>query len=126
MSTLLKQVAQPRSKSTYKRFNTGSKVCECGSPKESRSIQCNECSRKKFRPPELREIVFIVGEPCRLIPLGGSDKYSIVDAARYDELMRFKWHIARSGNTFYAIRTDVRNSKPVTIRMHREILVGPD
>lgn len=66
----------------------------------------------------------IDGVYCRLIPLT-KGQYTIVDAADYEWLMKWKWHVQWNGATksFYATRTVLNELKAsVTIRMNRQIL----
>lgn len=50
-------------------------------------------------------------------------KFAIVDDLDFEWLSNFKWRLAKSGRTFYAIRWSPRNNgKRHLVQMHREIL----
>lgn len=50
-------------------------------------------------------------------------KIALVDDEDFEHLNQWKWHIQKSGNTYYAIRTEwLSKSKCICVRMHREIL----
>lgn len=50
-------------------------------------------------------------------------KVAIVDAADYEWLIQWKWHIENQGHICYAVRCLwLGNNKSTTIKMHREIL----
>lgn len=61
----------------------------------------------------------------KLIPLN-KDKFATVDDSDYDWLSQWHWFFQsnRNGNG-YAVRKTTRNSKPVWLKMHREILGAP-
>jgi hypothetical protein len=59
-------------------------------------------------------------EADRRIPLT-QGRYAIVNADDYYRLVRFRWHAAFNGTTFYAARL----GKGKTIKMHREIMGAP-
>jgi hypothetical protein len=48
--------------------------------------------------------------------------FATVDADDYERLSQYKWHVEKSGNTYYAVRIE----KGRAIKMHREILNAPD
>jgi hypothetical protein len=50
------------------------------------------------------------------------DKFTIVDASKYDYLMQWWWYAQPSGKNFYAMRAGVVDGKKIQIRMHRVIL----
>jgi len=52
-------------------------------------------------------------------------KVAQVDDEDYEFLNQWKWCAAKSGNTFYAIRTMINNGNRRTTRMHRLILNAP-
>jgi hypothetical protein len=56
---------------------------------------------------------------CR-IPLT-QGKYAIVDPDDYFRLSKFKWYAAKSGSTFYAVRSINRGGKCYRLHMHREV-----
>lgn len=60
--------------------------------------------------------------PARIIPLT-QGYFAIVDADKYDLLMKWKWCV-QGGNSFwaYAVRMEKIDGKWKTIRMHRQIL----
>jgi len=69
------------------------------------------------------------GYAFRRIPLT-QGKYAIVDPERYEELAKYKWHLARSERGLYAVRL-VRAKKggrykQKTVRMHWVILEPPE
>lgn len=49
-------------------------------------------------------------------------KVVLVDDKDYDELIKTKWHLLKSKNTFYASRTYMVDGKKKHISMHRQIL----
>jgi hypothetical protein len=67
------------------------------------------------------------GYAFRRIPLT-QGKYAIVDPEDYERLARYKWHLNRGGQTFYAVRSVwVSGEKKLKgQRMHREILKVED
>ena len=57
----------------------------------------------------------------KIIPLS-QDKFTFVDDEDYKDLMRFKWYVRRTGNTFYA-RRNIRIDRKLSVEeMHRRIL----
>lgn len=51
------------------------------------------------------------------------DKVALVDDEDFEYLNQFKWHIQKSGDTFYAVRTLwIDKFHGTTIRMHRFLL----
>jgi len=63
------------------------------------------------------------------IPLT-KNKITIVDDDDYEWLKKWKWHVIKGGNSFYALRNEylgVVNHKKIlkTITMHREIINAP-
>ena len=60
----------------------------------------------------------------RLIKLTNG-KTAIVDAHRYDALMKFSWRAVQARSSWYAKTTIVKNGKPITICMHRFIARTP-
>ena len=66
------------------------------------------------------------GYPFRRIPLT-QGKYAIVDPEDYERLSKHKWHLQRTNQTFYAVRTAKRTERPrrQAIWMHRCILPPP-
>jgi hypothetical protein len=66
------------------------------------------------------------GYPFCRIPLT-RDKYAIVDPDDYFRLSKRKWFAAKSGLTFYAVRSIInKNGKKSRHYMHREVLKVPD
>jgi len=67
------------------------------------------------------------GYPFRRIRLT-QGKYAIVDPDDYARLSRYKWHAAKGGHSFYAMRGQWSGKlkKRLTIMMHREIIDVPD
>jgi len=65
------------------------------------------------------------GYPFRRIPLT-QGKYAIVDPEDYERLNKYKWHVQRGANTYYACRNSRIGKKRVSIKMHRQILNPPD
>jgi len=54
-------------------------------------------------------------------------KYAIVDCDDYFELIKYKWHAYRCGNTFYASRSiRTKDGKKHGFNMHRQVLKVPD
>jgi len=79
---------------------------------------CDNFKRaRELLPPELAEAL---AEGAKLIPLTRG-KFAIVDAADYEWLNQYKWHVQKHKNTSYA-RTQ-KNGK--SIRMHRLITGAP-
>jgi len=60
------------------------------------------------------------GYPFRRIPLT-QGKFAIVDPDDYEWLNKYKWHVNRGANTYYACRNSRIGKKRVSIKMHREI-----
>lgn len=60
----------------------------------------------------------------KLIPLT-QGKSAMVDDDDYHYLMQWKWHAAKDGNTYYALRACYENGKNIKIKMHR-LLLGLD
>ncbi len=58
----------------------------------------------------------------KLIPLT-KGKFSIVDEADYEDLMRFNWHFQKRG---YAARNATIGEKRVVVKMHRQIMNAPE
>jgi hypothetical protein len=51
------------------------------------------------------------------------NQVALIDDDDYEWLMRWKWHVAKGGNTFYAVRQiHLVNGKRGTVLMHRQIL----
>jgi hypothetical protein len=67
------------------------------------------------------------GYPFRRIPLNKC-KYAIVDPDDYERLRKYKWHISKTDNTYYAIRHKwlPKEKRHTTVSMHREIIDVPD
>jgi hypothetical protein len=49
-------------------------------------------------------------------------KFALVDDENYVDLMQFKWHAVRAGNTFYAERSIRIGKRTMVELMHRRIL----
>ena len=47
---------------------------------------------------------------------------ALVDAADYDFLMRWSWHVRRQRNKWYAVRHDYTDGTPRWMKMHRVIM----
>ena len=64
----------------------------------------------------------IVGDTCtqRLIPLTRG-KFAVVDANDYPRLVQYRWHAARYGDTFHAVRR--QNGK--VVKMHHHLMRTP-
>jgi len=75
---------------------------------------------KRARELLAPELAAALAEGAKLIPLT-QGKFAIVDAADYDWLNQYKWHVIKYKNTSYA-RTQ-KNGK--SIRMHRLITGAP-
>jgi len=79
---------------------------------------CDNFKRaREILPPDLAEAL---AEGAKLIPLT-QGKFAIVDAADYEWLNQYKWHVKKHKHTSYA-RTQ-KNGK--SIRMHRLITSAP-
>jgi hypothetical protein len=62
----------------------------------------------------------------RRIPLT-QGKCAVVDPEDFERLNRYKWHVNKAKNTYYAIRRiHIAKNKWKHIKMHREILDPPD
>lgn len=117
-------VAQPRKQSTKKRL----RPCEisycpkCRRLKSPTAKLCIECHAN--RPPEISHIFIVEGERCRKMPLT-QGQYTLVDADRYDDLMRRKWYARwdSRGKRFYAMTAyKDRNGVFRKKHLHRIIL----
>ena len=65
------------------------------------------------------------GYAFRRIPLT-QGKFAIVDPEDYGRLAKFKWHVCKSGHTFYARRKVApKKNRKTIICMHREIIKAP-
>jgi hypothetical protein len=66
------------------------------------------------------------GYPFRRIPLT-QGKFAIVDPEDYPRLAKFKWHLAKSPTSSYAVRWKRLNSKNARTRiwMHRQVIKIP-
>jgi hypothetical protein len=66
------------------------------------------------------------GYPFRRIPLT-QGKFAIVDPEDYDRLNKYRWHVTKNGNTFYAKRNPRvgRRGRAPSIYMHRCIIKVP-
>jgi hypothetical protein len=66
------------------------------------------------------------GYPFRRIPLT-QGKFAIVDPEDFDRLNEYKWHISRSSDSFYAVRTirPYNTNMRFVIKMHRMVLKVP-
>ena len=62
-------------------------------------------------------------KPC-LIPLGNG-KFAIVDADRYDALMKFTWRAVKARRNYYAKTTIYKNGLQIELSMHRFIARTP-
>ena len=60
----------------------------------------------------------------RFIPLT-QDKFAIVDADKYDYLMKWKWSIQNRKYTYYAIRNEGKRPNRRKIFMHNQIMDCP-
>ena len=49
-------------------------------------------------------------------------RFALVDDYDFIWLNKFKWYAHKGHNTFYAIRTPLKDGKQITIRMHRAIM----
>jgi hypothetical protein len=66
------------------------------------------------------------GYAFRRIPLS-QGKFAIVDPEDYPRISKYKWHICKNGNIFYARRKVARKKKGKTIiSMHQEIIKVPE
>jgi hypothetical protein len=66
------------------------------------------------------------GYAFRRIPLT-QGKFAIVDPEDYGHLAKFKWHVCKSGNTFYARRKVAhKKNKKTIIYMHRQTIKAPE
>ena len=121
-----KLAAQPQTDSTPKKFRKGYDQCpSCGSLKIRRAKRCRGCRTARAHPPEVKRIIFIDGEPCRLIPLT-QGQYAVVDRDVYADITKYVWHalLAPNTGTFYARRNSVykKGRKRKGIWMHRVIV----
>jgi hypothetical protein len=78
---------------------------------------CKNYTIKKYLPTP---IPLPDNDDVRYIPLT-QGRFAIVDAEDYDRLSQYKWHAAKSRETYYAHR----GSNGKTISMHREIMRAP-
>jgi len=53
-------------------------------------------------------------------------KYAIVDPEDYERLNKYKWHVNKGTNTYYACRNFRIGKKRIGIKMHREIINLPN
>lgn len=58
----------------------------------------------------------------RMIPLGKTEQFAIVDAADFEFLSRWKWALNRNSTNLYAKRTTYADGKYGTVFMHRAIM----
>jgi len=67
------------------------------------------------------------GYPFRRIPLT-QNKYAIVDPEDYERINKHKWHVQRTGRTFYAVRRAKgrERTKGQIVWMHRCIFTPPE
>jgi hypothetical protein len=67
------------------------------------------------------------GYPFRRIPLT-QGKYAIVDPEDFDRLNKYKWHLQRTNQTFYAVRRAKGRERAngQVVWMHRSILPPPE
>ena len=49
-----------------------------------------------------------------------------MDPEDYDRLNKYKWHVVRGNNTYYAGRNARIGKKRISIKMHREVIHPPD
>lgn len=59
-----------------------------------------------------------------VIPLEGG-KYATVDIEDFERLKKYKWHIHRFGNTYYAARVVKTKNSSFHVYMHRQITHCP-
>ena len=64
------------------------------------------------------------GYPFRRIPLT-KGKFAVVDPDDYETLSKYKWHVTKNGNTFYAKRNAPTRKVVTPIYMHRCIIKVP-
>jgi hypothetical protein len=65
--------------------------------------------------------LFSLQEETKEIPLT-QGFVALVDAADYDFLMQWKWHVRRQGNKLYALRKSFIDGKQAWVKMHRVIM----
>ncbi len=70
------------------------------------------------------DIAEALAEGAKLLPLT-QGKFAIVDAADFDRLNKYKWHIIKTSRAIYASRSINRKSFRKAIRMHRAITNAP-
>lgn len=58
------------------------------------------------------------------IPVGGG-KHAIVDPEDFDRIKKYKWHVHRYGNTYYAARVVHSKNSTYHVYMHRQIMHCP-
>lgn len=51
--------------------------------------------------------------------------FAVVDAADYDDLVKYRWQVAANRDVPYAFRSEMRNKVSKTIYMHRQIMSAP-
>lgn len=51
--------------------------------------------------------------------------YTLVDSADYNQLVQWKWHATKGGNTYYAKRNIGKWPNQITILMHQAIVNTP-
>jgi len=87
----------------------------------------------QFLNPNIDYLLFIIwvevlrlryGYPFRRIPLT-KGKFAIVDPDDYEMLSKYKWHVTKNGNTFYAKRNAPTRKDTTPIYMHRLIIKVP-
>lgn len=65
----------------------------------------------------------------KLIPLANNRGYAAVDDTDYAALVKYRWHLHRSGGDNsgkgYAARGERRGKRVVVVRMHRQIVDAP-
>lgn len=84
----------PRKRSTDNSRCTN--VCpQCGFSKHQCARICMDCKAVNNRPPEIKEVFFIDGNPCRKLP-ATKGVYAYVDAHLYDYVMQWRWGAMRS------------------------------
>jgi hypothetical protein len=79
-----------------------------------RNFLAKRASSPRTVPPEPPD------ETVRCVPLT-QGKFAIVDAADYERVSRYKWCASRSGDRWYAVRSDRRRH----VSMHRFITGAP-
>ncbi len=77
---------------------------QCGKEKHWKSKLCRRCGVISRRVPVTNDIIFVLGQPCRLISLT-QGQTAIVDQSLYTLISKFTWqaHYSKVTRSYYAI-----------------------